>query len=352
MPKLSYDDVILEPQFSMVKHRSDVDLSVHLKNRAGKTFSLGNPLLSANMDSITEYKMAVEMSHLGGLGCLHRYASPEVIIDWVKELRSNSAYACVSIGVGSDDFVNAVNYIEAGAQFIIVDIAHGHSIMMKQMLEALNGLDSRSEFFLIAGNVATKAAAMDLSMWGADAIKCGIANGSVCDTKGTTGHGMPQFSTVQDCVDGVYSVNREKFHYETKTRKFLHPRPYLIADGGIKSSGDIVKALAAGADLVMIGGLLAGTNETPIVKDCYGNVTSHYRGMASSEAQLAHDGRIHNAAPEGISIEVHNRGAVKNNVERLLGGIRSGMSYSGALNYSQLRDNAKFHEVTSNFHKR
>ena len=294
------------------------------------------------MDTITGIEMCAAMHAHGGLGCLHRYASPDEITSWISHLRHLRVPACVSVGIGPENISLASRYAAAGASYIIIDIAHGHSILMKETLSAINLLPNRADFFLIAGNVATPEGTTDLAHWGADAIKCGIANGAVCDTKATTGHGYPQLSTILDCTKGLLSLTNWEQDLDT-----THPRPYLIADGGLRSSGDIVKALAAGADLVMIGGLLAGTDETPKVHG------EHiYRGMASADAQLDHHHRINNLAPEGISKHIPARGPAKETLDVLLGGIRSGLSYSGASNIRQLQQNANFHLVTPNFYKR
>lgn len=327
---LSYDDVVLEPQFSILRSRSEADTSVNI----GK-WKLKHPVVSANMDSVSGIEMLKAIYLSGSVGFLHRYLSPETTINHIKYLKSKGVNPiCVSIGVGLNDLDKAKTYIQNGANWICIDIAHGHSVAMKNMLEALDAwrTASKADFMIIAGNVATAKGAMDLAEWGADIIKCGVANGHVCDTKNVSGHGVPQLSCVSECADALAKI-------------YWLPKPkYLIADGGIRSSGDIVKALAAGAHLVMVGSVLSGTDECAL--------EGVYRGMASADAQLDFRGEIGNMVAEGISTLVQPKGPVSKVIEGLVGGIRSGCSYSNAHNLNELRANAVFRKVTHNFNKK
>jgi len=334
-PDLSYDDVVLKPRYSTLRSRSEADTSVSISNGMGKTITLKVPVLSANMDTITEVATAKAMHEAGGLGCLHRYADVDVTLAWIKQLKEHNTPPCVSVGVGSGEVDKAKLYIEAGAQVVIVDIAHAHSIQMGEMLNKLHGLPNRKDFILIGGNVATKEAAVYLVDNGCDVIKVGIGPGIVCTTTNVTGHGRPQFTAVEECVNAVSALSYRK------TVK-------VIADGGLRSSGDIVKALAVGADLVMVGGMLAGCDECP--KDAQGHTV--YRGMASAEAQLDHHRSVHNGAPEGVSKPVTPKGSIVKVMETIAGGIRSGMSYSGARTLNELVNKAEFTITTSNFNKK
>ena len=209
---------------------------------------------------------------------------------------------------------------------ICVDIAHGHHTLMRHALKTLrNTLGSRVH--IMAGNVATLEAFNDLSDWGADSVRVGIGGGSICSTRIQTGHGMPTLQSVINCARS----DRDTM---------------LIADGGIRTSGDIVKALAAGADFVMLGSLLAGTEETPgdTIYD-KGGQRKVYRGMASKDAQL--DWRGHTASEEGVSSTVPYKGEVSDILASLEKGIRSGLSYSGARSLKELRAKARFIRQTS-----
>ena len=321
---LSYDDVLLVPQYSTIRSRADVDIGVDL----GKGFKLDIPILSSPMDTITEAPMAVAMASMGAGSVIHRYNSIEEQVKKIKTAVTIMGYGPVkapigaAVGVYGDYLERASAAYEAGVAFLCIDVAHGHHILMK---EALNALKEKfgDGLHLMAGNVATLAGANHLSDWGADSVRCNIGGGSICSTRVQTGHGIPGLQTIMDCARTDRNVK-------------------IIADGGIKNSGDIVKALAAGADAVMCGSLLAGTDETPgkIMEDNQGFRWKVYRGMASKEAQIEWRGRY--ASDEGVSSRVPYRGTVKKILEDLETGIRSGFSYSGATTLTQLHSRARF----------
>ena len=232
-----------------------------------------------------------------------------------------------AIGVGGDYLERARALYNAGAGFLCIDVAHGHHEMMKEALKIL-----RAEFgdtiHIMAGNVATLGGVNDLSDWGADSVRCNIGGGSICSTRIQTGHGVPGLETIFDCAQTDRDVK-------------------IIADGGIKNSGDIVKALAAGADAVMVGSLLSGTDESPgdIYKDPDGLQWKSYRGMASKEAQVEWRGKY--SSFEGVSTRVPYRGPVGSILSDIEQGIRSGLSYSGARNIPELQAKARFIRQTS-----
>ncbi len=319
---ITFNDVLLVPQYSDLASRSEADTSTQIGN-----IKLKIPIISANMDSITGRDMAFEMGYLGAAGVLHRYNMPENTIADLRALKAfpghpnrvNDRPAIPSIGVKRSDRDFAECYREF-TDAICLDIAHGDSKQAHLMLEFLSDLGYKT---IIAGNIATYDAAMRLLDSGADTIKVGIGPGSVCETRGVTGHGVPQLTAIKN----VYEATR---HFDFAT---------VIADGGMNSSGDIVKALAMGANAVMTGSLLAGTDEC--------NKKDVYRGMASAEAQTEWQGRVNNEAPEGASQVVSARGPVKKILEQLTGGIRSGMSYSGARTLAELREKAVFMMVSS-----
>lgn len=323
----TFDDVTLVPTYSEHRSRESINTSQTL----GK-LSLRVPILSANMDTVTEHAMAEAMWRAGGAGVLHRFMSVEKNVDEYLAVVKSGADAFVSIGVKESDHERARALFAAGARFFVVDIAHGHSILMQETLSRLrNQFDDR--IFIVAGNVATARGVSDIASWGADCAKVGIGGGSVCKTRVVTGHGVPMFSCIRDCSSAA-----------------LNSGIKIIADGGIRSSGDIVKAFAAGADFVMIGSLLAGAPETPgeFVVD-NSSVWKTYRGMASPEAFEDHfSDRNTMPAPEGVSTRVYRKNTTASIIEELAGGIRSGMSYCNARSIIDIRQRAQWIIQTTN----
>lgn len=316
---LCFDDVLLVPLYSSLESRSDANIT-----SGDWVLGCDVPIITANMDTVTGFEMAVAAQDSGAQGILHRFTTPEITCKWIKDaINEYGMHLIPSIGVGEKDYENALMYIECGAKAICVDIAHGHSYAAVEMVRRL----VKKSIYVIAGNVATWDGAYALVNAGARAVKVGVGSGSTCQTRIVTGHGIP---TLQSILD-IAPLKKRGYDFQ------------LIADGGIKNSGDIVKALAAGADLVMVGHLVAGCDECPKVDG-----KNIYRGMASSQAQLAFKGKVSNSAPEGAAGEVAPKGPVKNVLECLAGGIRSGLSYSGARNLKELRDNAEFVKVSSN----
>jgi len=304
---LSYDDVLLVPQYSDIKSRSEIDLSSAL----GKELTLRLPIFSSPMDTVTEDNMCVAMDEHGASGIIHRYNTIEeqsrIISLAAESINSNLGAA---IGITGDYLERASEAYNQGANFICVDVAHGHHLSMKIALHRLRTMLG-DDFHIMAGNVATLDGINDLSDWGADSVRCNIGGGSICSTRIQTGHGMPGLQTILDCAKTDRDVT-------------------IIADGGIRNSGDIVKAFAAGADAVMCGSLLAGTTESPgkSYKDGSGLTWKKYRGMASKEAQIDWKGKY--SSFEGVSSRVPFKGPVENILFDLQKGIRSGFSYSGA----------------------
>ena len=324
---LTYDDVLLVPQYSEIRCRSDVDISSDL----GKGCKMEIPLISAPMDTVSESAMGASLAKEGAASILHRYNTIE---EQVRQLNIVTALnegksPCVgaAIGVAGDVLTRARTLVDAGVGFLCIDVAHGHHIMMKEALRALRSLLGDGVHNM-AGNIATLQGLNDLADWGADSVRCNIGGGSICSTRIQTGHGLPGFQTILDVA---------------KTDRDIK----IIADGGITNSGDIVKALAAGADAVMCGSLFAGTDETPgkIFEDTDGSRWKSYRGMASKEAQVNWRGRY--SSFEGVATRVPYRGSIKNILEDLERGIRSGFSYSGAATLAQLHAKAQFVRQTS-----
>jgi IMP dehydrogenase len=315
----SFDDVLLVPQMSAVKSRSEIDISSNLSRHR---FML--PIIASPMDTVSGPRMALAMNKSSGLSVLHRYntINEQVeMVSYIKEVGRENKIAA-AIGMSGDFEARAVALYHAGVRILCVDVAHGHHVMMEGCLKRLKDLFG-DDVHIIAGNVATLEAFEALSEWGADSIRVGIGGGSICSTRIVTGHGVPTFQSVLEC---------SKTSYDTK----------IIADGGIKTTGDMVKALAAGADFVMIGSMLSGTDETPgeVLVGAKGEKYKEYRGMASKEAQR--DWRGKSSTPEGIATMVPYKGSVVDILKDLDGGIRSGLSYTGVRNIKELQSRAHF----------
>ena len=463
---LTFDDVLLAPQRSPVASRKDVDTSTRLT----PTISLQVPIVSANMDTVTEAVMAIAMARAGGIGVIHRFMSiekqarqvervkraegfmveqplsidqtasvaearrlmqihevgglvvtnggeeliglvtqrdilfapdptasvgqvmtrPSEIIsampetsfeearrllheyrleklpvidsegrlvglitaqDIIKRERHPAAtkdqkgrlQVGAAIGVKPQDMERAGALLAAGADVLVLDIAHGHADHCLRMIKDLNR--SYPDAPVIAGNVASREGARDLAEAGAAAIKVGVGPGSICTTRIVTGFGVPQLTAIMDSVQGVVDSGRDL---------------PIIADGGIKSSGDLVKALAAGAATVMIGSLFAGCEEAPgatVIRD--GQKFKVVRGMASLAAAMGRKAEQHNedesaesqedwekVIPEGVEAVVPYRGRVGEVLYQLVGGLRSGLSYGGAVTITELQAKAEFIEIT------
>lgn len=351
---LTFDDVLLVPQYSEV-----LPTEVFVDGQFSKNIKLKIPLVSSAMDTVTESKMAITLASLGGIGVVHKNLSVDVQSGEVKKVKSagkqislstnkqtskqantdanGKLLAAAAVGVGGDFFERAEALVRAGVDALVVDTAHGHS---KRVIEAVKKLKKAfPKLDIVAGNVATKEGALALIRSGADGVKVGIGPGSICTTRIVSGVGVPQFSAVLECAQVC--------------KKYKVP---LIADGGIKFSGDLVKALASGASCVMIGSLFAGTDETPgkiIHQD--GKRFKSYRGMGSlgameqgSKDRYGQEGlTVSKLVPEGVEARVPYKGAVVSIVNQLVGGLRSGMGYCGASNIISLQKKAKFVRITS-----
>ena len=317
---LSFDDVLLEPKYSEIKSRSEIDIGNHLS----ETAYLELPVISSPMDTVTEDEMAWTMYDTGGLGVVHRYNTIEEQVTLVEKRRGvwpHRGFQAAAIGVTGEYEDRAHALFDAGVNYLCLDVAHGHHILVKTALAKLRR-SFGDKIHLMAGNVATLKAFNDLADWGADSIRVGIGGGSICSTRINTGHGVPTFQSINDCS------------YSDRDAK-------IIADGGIKNSGDIVKALAAGADFVMLGSMLAGTDESPGEIFTSGNKKYKvYRGMASRSAQM--DWRGQSSSPEGISTTIPYNGPVADILRDIAGNVRSGFSYTGARDLREFQSKATF----------
>ena len=314
---ITYDDVLLVPQYSDIISRREVNLTTDF----GKGIELSLPIIASPMDTVSEADMAGNLGELGGLSIIHRYNTVEEQSAMIASL-GKKVLVGAAVGVLDDYMDRSVAAIEAGAKVICIDVAHGHHILMKTAIESIRELVGEN-IHIMAGNVATLEGFNDLADWGADSIRCNIGGGSICTTRIQTGHGVPGLETIFQCA---------KSDRDAK----------IIADGGIKNSGDIVKAFAAGADAVMLGSLLAGTDCSPgtVFKTETGELRKTYRGMASAAAQRDWRGRV--SSCEGISSSVPYRGKLADVIKELERGIRSGLSYSGARSVRELQAKAQW----------
>lgn len=316
---LDYKDVYILPQYSEVTSRSQVDTSVHIGD-----MKIDVPVISANMDTVTDGEMAHAMSEGGAIGAIHRFMDVEHNIREFETAHGNTHPCFVSIGVNEESKDRARRLYDAGARNFVIDIAHGHSRMMRDMTTWLRS--TYPDVYIMAGNVATGQAVCDLVSWGANAVKVGIGPGNVCTTKNVTGVTVPQFSAVNECASVVRGMNGRK--------------PLIVADGGITEIGDIAKALGAGADLVMCGRLFAGCREAPGERVGGKKV---YRGMASRDAMITIRNVSSLPTAEGIStlIDANEHSAI-DVVNQIKGGLQSSFSYSNARNLCEFQVNAKF----------
>ncbi len=459
---LTFDDVLLVPKYSTIRSRSMVDTSTWLV----PGIRLSIPIISSNMDTVTESSMAIAMAHAGGIGVIHRFMTIERQVEEVTKVKRSESFIVenpitikpgasleeaheqmesagigglmvtdeegvligilttrdmllapsseskvqdvmtaqedlivasmeetldkarlklhlhrieklplvdqkgrvlglitaqdiikiqqhptatkdekgrlqvgIAIGIHREDLQRAEDCIEAGADVVVVDVAHGHSDYTLNMVKALK--DKFPDFPVIAGNVATPEGVRDLVEAGADAVKVGVGSGSICITRVVTGFGVPQLTAIAECAHASKELGIP-----------------IIADGGLRTSGDITKAIAAGASTVMLGSLLAGTDEAPgaaVVRE--GRKYKIVRGMASLTANVQRkavdqgdevdEGVWGEIVPEGVEAVVPYRGTVSDILHQLVGGFRSGMSYAGAKDIQTLWKNAEFIRITN-----
>lgn len=342
---LTYDDVLLVPQYSEIESRH----LVNIKSNLSKNITVNVPIISANMDTVTESKMAIAMALSGGIGFIHRFSTIEYQVGEivkVKEVKfdknvnplasiDKNGKLLVGAAIGlKEGTARAEALVEAGVNLLVIDIAHGHYGKCIEFLKALKKQFKTID--IIAGNVATAEGALDLIKAGADAVKVGIGAGSACSTRIISGSGVPQFTAVLDAAEIGHKYNVP-----------------IIADAGIKYPGDVAKAIGAGASTVMIGNLFAGCLETPgEVFNENGESFKTYRGMASQEASEARKkielgSNRSNRAAEGISFKVTYKGEVTPVIQKLVDGLQSGMSYSGASDIEIFWKKSQFIQTTA-----
>jgi len=328
---LTFDDVLMIPQKTDLTSRSEVDLTTQLT----KKIKLKIPIISANMDTVTECEMAKALAREGGIGIIHRFLTIEKEAEMVAGVKKEKLLVGAAVGIKDDYMERARALVKSGVDVIVIDIAHGHSVFLIKVLKDLK--KKFPDVDVIAGNVATAEATEELIKSGASAVKVGIGPGALCITRIVAGAGVPQLTAISECA--------------VVAKKYQVP---IIADGGIRNSGDMVKALAVGASTVMIGTLFAGCDESPALTFFKDNRKFKLtRGMASLMAN--HDRQkndisikkdLKEYSAEGVEAVVPYRGNVAEFIKQMLGGVRSGLSYSGARNISELWEKAEFIQIT------
>lgn len=328
---LTYDDVLLVPQYSNIESRSQISLVTDM----GNGLVLGLPIIASPMDTVSGVSMCSAIDGVGGVGIIHRYNTVEEQTQIAQgSIEAGVKNVGAAVGVTGDYIERSQSLYDVGVRTLCIDVAHGHHVLVKKAIGRLREVFG-DDIHLMAGNVATLEGFDALASWGANSIRCNIGGGSICTTRIQTGHGVPGLHTLFECAASEFAGDVK-----------------IIADGGIRNSGDIVKALAAGADAVMLGSMLAGTSEScgQIVYS-YNPVTGEretmkaYRGMASEEAQ--NDWRGRTSSLEGVATQIPFKGDVGPILAKLEGGIRSGLSYSGATTVAELHSKAKFIRQTN-----
>lgn len=327
MHYLTYDDIQLVPSYSSVSSRKNISLVT----KVSKNYSLCIPLVASCMDTVCEHKMAIAIAQMGGVGCIHRFMTiehqakeVEAVIIGLQQEKVNAIWkqhnissipVMAAVGANGDYAERAIALVNAGANIVLIDVAHGHHENVKDGIATLKNMLPK-HVNIIAGNIASAKAAQDLEAWGADGLRVGVGGGSLCTTRIKTGFGVPNVS----CLQQIIAVSNIP----------------VMADGGIKTSGDIAKALALGSHCVMLGSLIAGTKEAPgqVIEKANG-LYKRYRGAASLETKTVHGQEQRNV--EGESTVIPFKGGVKFVIAGLLDGVRSALSYGGANCLSEFR---------------
>ncbi len=330
---LTFDDVTLAPNYSEILP-SEADTTVSLTNK----LKLKIPLLSSAMDTVTESKMAIAIAKAGGIGVIHRNLDIKTQVSEIRKVKKYSLKVGAAVGASEKEFIRAKEIINEGVDLIVVDTAHGHTKKVGEIIKYIKK-SKNNKIALCAGNIATPEAAKFLIKLGVDIIKVGIGPGSICTTRLVAGIGVPQLSAILAVRNGI------------KNKKVK-----IISDGGIKYSGDLAKAFAAGADAVMIGSLFAGTNETPgkLIKK-NGKLFKSFRGMGSVGAMNKGSADryfqkkqkdMSKYVPEGVEGFVKYKGDVGSIIYKLVGGLKSSMGYLGSKNIIGLRNKPHFVKIT------
>jgi IMP dehydrogenase len=328
----SYGDVLLAPQHSKINSRSEVDTSAKISDK----ITLDIPLISINMDSVTGVDMAIAMGKSGGLGLLPRFDPPNIHAEKLAKVKEAGVITAGAVGCKETSVGRAEELAKAGADIITLDVAHAQ---LQKAIDMTKWLKDRfgNEITIISGVVGTYEGAMDLFKAGADSVRVGVGPGTICTTRIKTGHGVPQITAISECAKAAREMGKT-----------------VLADGGTENSGDIVKGLAAGGSAVIAGSLFAGTDETPEkIIEVDGVKYKEYNASTSKKAKLSQiekyktgKGKTYAIHVEGVESLVPYKGPVADVLADLMAGVRSGFSYSGALNLEQLWKNARFMRVT------
>ena len=330
---LTFDDVTLVPKYSEILP-SEVDTSIILTSH----LRLKIPLLSSAMDTVTESRMAIAIANAGGLGIIHRNLEISKQLLEIKKVKAKKLLVGAAVGAGPNEFKRAEAILKENVDMIVVDTAHGHTKKVSEIIKFIKK-NKNKKTALCAGNIATAQAAKFLLNLGVDVIKVGIGPGSICTTRLVAGIGVPQLSAILNVRNGLKNKNIK-----------------VISDGGIKYSGDLAKAFAAGADAVMIGSLFAGTDETPgkLIKK-NGKLFKSFRGMGSVGAMnkgsadryfQSKQKDTSKYVPEGVEGFAKYKGKVENIIFKLIGGLKSSMGYLGSKQIKNLRDKPQFVKIT------
>lgn len=324
---LTFDDVGLVPRFNKIASRLHTNIQTQLSK---DTYT--SPFIPANMDSVIGTDMAKVCKERGAPIIFHRFSPIETQIEWLKDYPN----AYMSVGV-QESAANIDILYKAGCRRFCIDIAHGHSQAVIDIIKEIKFKDAENQ--VVAGNVCTYHGVLDLGMAGADIIKVGVGPGAACITRMMTGFGVPQFSAIREC-----------FYAKNDLLNNRHITVQLIADGGIKHPRDAVLALAAGADAVMMGSIFARTFESAAPKYEFGDKTfGRYRGQASSEFMTEYFGDTKKRQAEGVAFDVEINKSAHEVFDEYEGGLRSALTYCGTDNLKDFRKNAEFFESTHSF---
>tara|TARA_B100000686_G_scaffold352471_1_gene454573 strand:+ start:1655 stop:2725 length:1071 start_codon:yes stop_codon:yes gene_type:complete len=330
---LTFDDVTLAPNYSEI-----LPIEANTQTKLSKNLILQIPIISSAMDTVTESKMAISIAEKGGIGIIHRNLNVVEQINEIRKVKLKKIKVGAAVGTSPLEYKRAEKILKENIDLIVIDTAHGHSKKVADIVKKIKKIKPKKTA-ICAGNIATAEATKFLIELGVDIIKVGIGPGSICTTRLVTGIGVPQLSAIMN-VRSAIGKNRTT----------------LIADGGIKFSGDIPKALAAGADAVMIGSLFSGTDESPgkIIRK-NGKMFKTFRGMGSIGAMNRGSSDRYfqkkqkdttKYVAEGVEGLVKYKGAVEKIIYQLVGGLKSSMGYLGSAKVQDLRKKSKFFKIT------
>ena len=329
--KLGFKDVMIRPKRSTLKSRSEVSLNRDFKFLHSPLTWEGVPIIAANMDTVGTFEMAIALSKHKVITAIHKHYSLEEWDSFLNQAPQGiEDYIAISTGIGKQDTkrLSAIFTSHPQLRFICIDVANGYSEYFANFVKNIR--DQYPEKVIIAGNVVTGEMVEELLLSGADIIKVGIGPGSVCTTRVKTGVGYPQLSAIIECADAAHGLGGQ-----------------IISDGGCASPGDVAKAFGAGADFVMLGGMLAGHNESGgEIVEKNGQKFRQFYGMSSTTAMDKHAGGVAEyRASEGKTVEVPYRGEVNETILDILGGLRSTCTYVGAARLKELTKRTTFIRV-------